>query len=58
MKETTKMTRRNLMRRLERLEERLMPTRNPVAINVRFISSPDVSDVDRFSVTCDDAPRR
>lgn len=50
------MTGRNLMRRLERLEARLMPTSNPVVINVRFTSSADGSIVDQFLVECDDDP--
>jgi hypothetical protein len=53
-KETTKMTGRNLMRRLERLESRLVPTSAPEVINVVFISTADGKVIDQFPLTCDD----
>ena len=50
------MTGRNLTRRLERLESRLTPTRHPLELNVRFVSSAGGSAVDQFWITVDDDP--
>ena len=47
---------RNLSRRLEPLEIRLMPASDPLVINVRIISSADGSIINQYSVMCEDDP--
>jgi hypothetical protein len=40
--ETTKMISKNLSRRLEQLEARVMPTSQPVAVTIQFVSAEKV----------------